>query len=244
MYITRLIILLFTLLATVGLSGKELNDRLLNKPYADMRPWHLGFSIGLHTEDTRFIHNGLPTPDGGETWFMEQPSFSPGFCVTALANLRLNDYFSLRATPGMYFGNREITFVNTSATEPTPESRLRQNMKSAYIVAPLDIKYSALRHHNMRPYITAGVMGAWDVAKKRSDYLKFNTADVYLTAGLGCDLYLPYFKLSPELKFCFGLTDLLSRRRPDLEDDPSMMKITNALDGVRGSMVVLSFYFE
>ena len=29
-------------------SAKDLNDKLLNRPYADMRPWHLGFSFGLH----------------------------------------------------------------------------------------------------------------------------------------------------------------------------------------------------
>ena len=34
--------------------------------------------------------------------------------------------------------------------------------------------------------------------------------------GLGCDIYLPYFKLCPELKFCFGLADVLEPDRSDL----------------------------
>ena len=78
----------------------RLNDKVLNRPYSDMRRWHLGFSVGLNSFDYSFHHNGFVT-DEGQTWFMEQPDLSPGFCVTGLFNLRLNDYFSVRVTPGM-----------------------------------------------------------------------------------------------------------------------------------------------
>ena len=65
-----------------------------------------------------------------------------------------------------------------------------------------------------------------------------------LSVGFGCDFYLPFFKFCPELKFCFGLTDALKHDRPDLSDDPSMLKYTNSLKKVTQQMVVLSFYFE
>ena len=47
------------------------------------------------------------------------------------------------------------------------------------------------------------------MSKKRSEFLRFNTFDAYLSLGIGCDFYLPFFKLNPEVKFCFGLTDML-----------------------------------
>ena len=97
---------------------------------------------------------------------------------------------------------------------------------------------------NSRPYVTLGVMGSLDVSKKRSDFLQFNTMDAYLTLGLGCDLYLPFFKLNPEIKFCFGLTDVLRHDRPDLVDDPATMKMTESLKKVKNNMIVLTFYFE
>ena len=44
--------------------------------------------------------------------------------------------------------------------------------------------------------------------------------------------------------FCFGLTDALQHKRPDLSDEPETMKFTNSLKKVTQQMVVLSFYFE
>lgn len=218
--------------------AQRLNDKLLNRPYADLQRWHLGFSVGVHTQDLRFTHNGFVT-DSGETWFMEQPSFSPGFCVNGLIDFRLNDYFNLRFSPGMYFGNREVRMIDT-----TGGGTARQNLRSVFVVAPVDLKYSAMRFRNVRPYLVGGVMPAFDVSKKRSDYLKLNTADFYLTLGFGCDFYLPFFKLNPEVKFCFGLADVIRHDRPDLVDDPDRMKITQSLKKATSQMVVLTFYFE
>ena len=55
---------------------------------------------------------------------------------------------------------------------------------------------------------------------------------------------LPFFKLIPELKFCFGLTDVLDHNRPDLADEPDKMKYTQSLTKAVSQMVVLTFYFE
>ena len=87
-------------------------------------------------------------------------------------------------------------------------------------------------------------MATFDVGKKKSEFLMFNTADVFLTCGLGCDFYLPFFKLNPEVKFCFGLTDVLKHKRPDLDDNPEMMKMTQSLSKVKQNMMVITFYFE
>jgi hypothetical protein len=72
---------------------------------------------------------------------------------------------------------------------------------------------------------------------------KAKTFDCYLEVGMGCDIYLPYFKLIPELKFCFGLADIISKKRDDLLDK-SMMKFTNSIAGSSSNMIVLSLYFE
>ena len=219
--------------------AQQRNDKLLNRPYADLRPWHLGFSIGMHTLDFSFTHNGFITADG-EAWFMEQPDFSPGFCVNGLLDVRLNDYFNVRFTPGMYFGNRVVKMHDM-----TNDSWEQQNIKSNYVVLPVDLKFSATRYHNVRPYLVGGVMGAFDVSKKvPREPLRLKSADFMLTAGFGCDIYLPYFKLSPEIKFCFGLSDILQHDRPDFEDDPTGIKFTNSLKKATTQMVVLSFYFE
>lgn len=219
-------------------SAQALNDNVLNRPYADMRRWHLGFSVGVHTQDVTFVHNGFIT-EQGEQWYMEQPSFSPGFCVNGLIDLRLNTLLNLRFTPGMYFGNRDITM-----REYLTGAELRQNVKSTYIVLPVDLKFSGMRYRQSRPYITAGVMPAINLTRSSGDYLRTKPFDMYLTAGFGCDFYLPYFKFIPEVKFCFGLSDIIDHDRPDLEDEPDKLKITRSLKKALSRMVVFTFYFE
>lgn len=218
--------------------AERLNDKVLNRPYSDNRRWHLGFSVGLNTMDLSFHHNGFVT-EQGQTWFMEQPSFSPGFCVNGLFSVRLNNYFSVRVTPGMYFGNRVVRFLDTTGGQEE-----KQDIKSAYLVLPVDLKFSSQRMHNIRPYMVAGVMPAFDVMKKKTDFLRTNSTDFMLSVGFGCDLYLPYFKLIPELKFCFGLSDALNHDRPDLVDDPLRAGVSSSVKKATTKMVVLSFYFE
>lgn len=221
-----------------GAHAERLNDKVLNRPYSDNRRWHLGFSVGLNTMDFSFHHNGFVT-EQGQTWFMEQPSFSPGFCVNGLFSVRLNNYFSVRVTPGMYFGNRVVRFLDTTGGQEE-----KQDIKSAYLVLPVDLKFSSQRMHNIRPYMVAGVMPAFDVMKKKTDFLRTNSTDFMLSVGFGCDFYLPYFKLIPELKFCFGLSDALNHDRPDLVDDPLRAGVSSSVKKATTKMVVLSFYFE
>ena len=218
-----------------GAHAERLNDKVLNRPYSDNRRWHLGFSVGLNTMDFSFHHNGFVT-EQGQTWFMEQPSFSPGFCVNGLFSVRLNNYFSVRVTPGMYFGNRVVRFLDTTGGQEE-----KQDIKSAYLVLPVDLKFSSQRMHNIRPYMVAGVMPAFDVMKKKTDFLRTNSTDFMLSVGFGCDLYLPYFKLIPELKFCFGLSDALNHDRPDLVDDPLRAGVSSSVKKATTKMVVLSF---
>jgi hypothetical protein len=234
----KYILLFFAVCGFLSADAARLNDKVLNRPYADMRKWHLGFSVGTHTQDLSFSHNGFVT-ENGETWFMEQPAFSPGFNVTGLAELRLNDYFSARFSPGMYFGNKVVKMYDT-----TNKVEEQQNVKTSYVVLPFDVKFAGQRYRNARPYVVGGAMATFDVAKKRSDFLKLKTTDLYLTLGFGCDFYLPYFKLIPEVKFCFGLTDILEHNRPDLSEEPEKMKYTQSLKKVTSQMVVVSFYFE
>lgn len=238
-YLTKIFLIVAAVLSTgMPASARDLNDRLQNKPYADLRSWHLGFGVGMHVQDLLFTHNGFTTPEG-ESWFMEQPDFSPGFNLCGILDKRLNQWFNLRVSPGMFFGNRMVKMRESAGGET-----LSQNIKTAYVAVPLELKYSAMRYRNARPYIIGGVMPTFNVTKMRHEYLKLNTADCFLTVGLGCDSYLPYFKLIPELKFCFGLTDVIDRKRPDLTDEPDRLKITQSLKKATSSMVVLTFYFE
>lgn len=213
-------------------------EKVPNRQYADLKRWHWGFSVGTHFQDLNFTHSGFVTDDG-QQWQVEVPDFSPGFNATVLGDLRLHKYLNLRLSPGMYFGSKTVHMYDI-----TTQQKEIQDIKSAYVVVPLDLKVSGERLHNTRPYFTVGAMGVIDISKKRSDPLVMKNFDTMLTVGLGCDFYLPFFKLCPELKFCFGLTDILRHDRPDLDENPAMQNFSKSLSKVKSNMVVLSFYFE
>jgi hypothetical protein len=138
----------------------------------------------------------------------------------------------------MHFGDKTVTF-----REQASGALVRQAVKSTYLAMPVDVKWSAQRFNNYRPYVVAGLAPMVDLTVKRQRALLVQRADVALEVGLGCDFYLPFFKLIPELKFCFGLTDVLVKDRNDLTDK-NLLKYTQSLGGAANRMVVLTFYFE
>ena len=79
---------------------------------------------------------------------------------------------------------------------------------------------------------------------KSTDALKLKRTSLSLEFGVGCDFYLPYFKFIPEVRFCFGLSDIINHNRPDLVEEPQKLAFTRALDKAKSRMVVFTFYFE
>ena len=83
-----------------------------------------------------------------------------------------------------------------------------------------------------------------NLSGKDSDYIKLKKYDVFLELGLGCDFYLPFFKLRPELKFCYSLINSLDTKHPDNLRDKNMLMYAKSVKEAHSKMVVLSFYFE
>ena len=108
---------------------------------------------------------------------------------------------------------------------------------------PLDLKFASQRFNNYRPYVIAGVNPMLDLTVKKQRQLLMKDFDFMVEFGVGCDFYMPFFKLIPELKFCFSLMDVLEKNRSDLLDE-NLKKFTDSVDKAVSKMIVLSFYFE
>lgn len=214
--------------------------KVMNRPYIDDRIWHYGFLFGMNYQDVNLVNNGMPYVNNGiaESWYADVATYSPGFSVGVLGELKLNDYLSLRFIPTMYFGDKLVTF-----TEQSSMVKVEQTLKSTYLAIPIDLKISAPRYNNYRPYIVAGLVPTFDMTVKKGKELLIKKTDCMFEIGLGMDLYYPFFKLVPELKFCFGLSDILEPKRTDLKD-VSVLKYTNSLKSAQNRMIVLTFYFE
>lgn len=232
----RYLLTILCLLSLCMLQAQE--QKVQHRPYIDQRRFHWGFFFGLHMQDLELKNNGYIDPTSGEQWYTDVDNYNPGFSVGVLGEMRLNKYLALRLTPTMHFGQKHITFhEQVSGRDST------QNIKSTYISLPLDLKISGPRHNNYRPYFLVGANPMLDLTTKKQKALLMKPFDCYIEIGMGCDFYLPFFKLIPELKFCFGLVDILQKKRNDLIDS-SLRKFTNSLDGASSKMIVLTLYFE
>ena len=78
---------------------------------------------------------------------------------------------------------------------------------------------------------------------KKQKQLLLKKFDFMVEVGAGCDFYLPFFNLIPEVKFAFSLLDVLEKDRKDLLD-ANYMKFTQSVDGATSKMIIVSFYFE
>ena len=244
-----LIILLATCMAAVQTVAQE--RKVQNKPYIDLRPMHFGIHVGLNMQDIEFVNMGPQTvtlDDGTvmqQTIVMDADRWNAGFSVGVLADLRLSNHLNLRITPTMHFGAKHLTFHNLTDLDPEgfPHEET-QDMKNTYISFPVDLKFSAQRWNNYRPYLIAGVNPMINLTGKDQDFIQLKRMDTFLEVGLGCDLYLPFFKLIPELKFCYSLTNALDRNHANELVDMNKRAYANAVTSGHSKMIVLTFYFE
>ena len=218
-----------------------------NRPYVDLRQFHFGVLVGTHLQDIEFLNVGpqlIEQEDGTRLEKLiscDQDRWDAGFNVGVLGELRLNTYFQMRVAPALYFGTRHISFYNH--TDELPVQAV-QTMKTAYISSALDLIFAAPRFNNHRPYVMAGINPMINLSGKDNDYLKLKRYDVFAEFGVGCDFYLPFFKLRPELKFLYSLTNSLDTDHVNHLKNREMIMYTNSVSKARTKIIALTFYFE
>lgn len=231
-----LLILLFPLL----LSAQK--SKVWNKPLYDAYPYHFGFAFYLGTLDFSVDHSALFDDPDNTVYSVEgRPGATGG--VSMVGNLRLNQNFDLRFTPGMIFGQRnldyrylKITSFDTAIVDHT------MKLETTLLQFPLSIKYRAIRENNYRPYFVFGVNYVIDLASRKKikeeekPKIRLHQHDVMLEAGFGVDNYLPFFKFSAELRFSYGLMNLVKYDNTDFT--------SKTFDRLGSKMVSLIIFFE
>ncbi len=239
-----LIIIVFT--SKIYAQEKQLE----NLPYADLKPFHFGVVIGTHLQDIEFKNVGeqlLYDKTGvgiKKTIVCDQDRWDPGFNVGVLGEFKLNNYLGFRVSPTMYFGSRHLTFSDRTDIDPNNNKETYQDLKSIYASLAFDLTYNAQRFNNKKPYILIGINSMLNLSGNNDDYIRLKRYDYLFEIGLGCDLYMPLFKLKPELKFCYSLINSLEKSHANDLKDKSMLLYTNSVAEARTKMIVLSFYFE
>ena len=233
----RRLIILLLLLTPILLSAQKAKPK--NDSNYDERMLHFGFSMGLNTMD---FNIKLSDEAIANKTTVETVSLKPGINIQIVTDFRPSTYLDIRFLPGVSFGQRNVSFYDSTGTAWGEEP---QKLESSFLEFPLSLKYKGMRLNNSRPYIIGGINFRYDLAgKKEYDdqqeiYLRLNRADLYYEAGAGIDIYLPYFKLTIEAKMSNGLRDILVH-----EPAPGYPQYANAIKSMRSQIWVLSFHFE
>ena len=231
----RIYLSFFAFLFALGALAQQ--EKVKNQPYGDQRLYHFGITVGLNVQDMILTHSGRITSEG-QTWFCEIPNYSPGFNAGLLADLFLNPFMNLRFSPTIHFGDKQFTFREENTGEI-----FKTVARSNYLTFPVDVKFSSLRISNYRPYFLTGIYTALDLGIQNNEPILLKPLDYGVQFGVGCDFYLPIVKICPEIRFYFGLTDVMEKNRSDLQDK-DLWKYPEAISKGISRMVVLAFYFE
>jgi len=229
----------------------QLNSEVQNRPYTDLRTLHFGILVGTHVQDLELINAGMQTitaDDGSQSQTLvaaDQDRWDAGFTVGVLGELRLSTHFQLRVAPAMLFGTRHLTFHNLTALDGDGKpTETRQELKTAYFATNVDLIFAAPRAGNHRPYIVGGVCPMLNLSGKDDDYVKLKGFDAFAEIGVGCDFYLPFFKIRPELKFMYSLTNSLDGGHAANVRDSNMLPYVKSVSEARSKVIALTFYFE
>lgn len=242
----------------VGFSSVAQRLLLKNMTTFDDKRIHFGFTLGINTLDFNFDHysvignnpkfdrENLENINGTiiyDTMAIRAdiPKLIPGFTVGIVTNLRLSESFDLRFLPGMSFSERRISYNIPIDDVTNPGGNNYYSIKSTFLDFPLLLKYKSRKMNNQRPYLISGVAYRIDISKTgKEDLVRLKPYSFSAEAGVGWDTYLQFFRLSTELKFSFGLDNVLDNGPKSTQKQV----YTNAFSKLSSNMFVLSFHFE
>jgi hypothetical protein len=251
--VKRFFYILIFLLA--GLTSTAQRLLLKNLTTFDDKRIHFGFTLGVNSTDFGFTHYNVigDNPDfvaenvngvaitGTEKIRADISTLTPGFTVGIVTNLRLSESFDLRFLPGMSFGERKLTYNIPIQDINDLGNKTFYSIKSTFLDFPLLLKYKSRKMNNQRPYLIAGGAYRIDISKSgQEDLVRLKPLSAYVEAGVGWDSYLQFFRLSTELKFSFGLNNILDNGPKSTQ----AQVYSNAFSKLSSNIFTLSFHFE
>jgi len=135
-----------------------------------------------------------------------------GYTLGFIFNYHINEITDFRILPSIGFYERKIAYYDSTLSE---ENNVSELFESTFIELPIMMKFKSVRRGNDRTYFVLGIKPSTEVGanKKKVKETKLITQskDLTIELGIGKDIYFPYFKFSPELRFSLGLVNMIER---------------------------------
>jgi hypothetical protein len=196
----------FLLLAVCRVFGQ--NNPTDHLPDYDEHKIHYGFLIGLHSSKFRIQYADIFNTPGYDSLHSIVPGNLGGFKLGFVLNFHLNPNVDFRLLPTVGFYENDLTYRFTDGTEE------RMLKDATYVELPLLFKFKSQRRGNYAMYVVTGIKPSIE-ARRRGDNvisqvgLEVVSGNLSLEIGAGFDMYMELFKFSPELRYSYGLRNLM-----------------------------------
>jgi hypothetical protein len=232
------ILIVFIVLPFIGLSQSDVEQNL---PDHDSKLYHFGINLGFNRSYSSFTtHPNFLLQDS--VMGIESLN-STGLSLGWMVNLNLNEHFDIRTYPvNLTFSETAFQYTLLYPDRPGGESTLtKKSIQSISVSLPLQLKFSSDRLDNFRVYTFAGGKISYDFSanagKQNADEnIQLKGFDYGIQGGIGFHFYYPYFVLTPEINFSWGLANLHSR-------NPSL-KFSSNIDKINSRMITFSLMVE
>jgi hypothetical protein len=211
----------------------------LNLPDHDEKQYYFGIILGYNTSHYSITHH--PYFLSRDTISVVNSQNSGRIHLGIMGNWQLSKHFDLRFYPlNLIFSEKKFGYTQKYTGDPSTAYET-QNVESIVMSFPLQVRLKSDRINNFRVYTLAGVKYDFDLAsnsgaRNSDNIVKVNKSDYGLEGGIGFQFFFPYFILSPEIKFSYGLTNVHSR-------DESL-RYSNVIDKMNSRMILFSLHFE
>ena len=230
-------LLTFVILVSLSFAATAQRKALKNNPKYDRKPLHFGFSIGINYYDFRLqkiadLSTDLPG------YYNVRSSTSPGYSIHIISNLRLSDHWDFRFNPGFASTVRTLDF---DVINPFTERRetVSRDIESSFLEFPCHFKFRSDRVGNYNLHLIAGPKFSIDLSSDEDvvddRVFKLRGNDISYEIGFGTDIYFEYFKFSPQIIACFGLSNTR------VQDDTFLAA---GIENIQTRAILINFTFE
>ena len=223
------------LLLAISLQAYSQRDRSINLPNYDERWLHYGFYLGVESFQYRLRYSDLFVSPEMDSVITINPAVTYGpVNIGFVVNFRLAQFLNLRLLPKFGINERKIEYTYASGNRET------QIIEAVTMNFPLLLKYKSVRRGNYRMYLVGGInpsvrVGGKKDTNKEEDKLNIKDSDMSIEFGFGLDVYYPFFKFSPEIRFSRGIIN-------NLASDTNFY--SKGIDRLTTNSISLFLYFE
>ncbi|MEO0470211.1 MAG: porin family protein [Bacteroidota bacterium] len=173
----------------------------------DFKRFNLGFQMGLNQNRYNLKDQIQICEDG---ICLEQINMIPkvGMTLGMITNYNLHDQVSLRFIPSVSLEQRDFDYFFDDSPQP-----VIRKIEAAYFNMPFMVQFKTKYYKRSRIFVNLGAQVGLNLNSNKKvlddpDLLKIKKQDFSLVIGGGINLYGDRIKLSPEIRYTAGLTNV------------------------------------